>query len=353
MDEDYWLQRIEQVDVDDAVAPPPPQPVPARGADEPTILAFAGKALRVTFFGVADGDDYLRMDWRGLHKRGPKLKASFTFSDEFSLNGMHVSDVRSLADSVLQKRLELTIADLVGSQVKMTETLVVEAAAPFKYIDLSARASVSYEEGTRCTQQLTLYVPARALHDARRACAAQQYSHFLECAAAANGAEVGVTKMAALVGHSSHTISTALGPRSPMGGRALTDIEATMRTHRADGFASFTVALEAALIKKGKGKRVAAAATGETTKRTRTKLGQFGQVFIDSYLDLYMTQGVNRASVVARILSSATLREDELGSAAWTTAVVEGRLHNKANERRAAEKRRAAAADAAEVQDVE
>ena len=66
-----------------------------------------------------------------------------------------------------------------------------------------------------------------------------------------------------------------------------------------------------------------------------------------------MTQGVNRASVVARILSSATLREDELGSAAWTTAVVEGRLHNKANERRAAEKRRAAAADAAEVQDVE
>jgi hypothetical protein len=33
--------------------------------------------------------------------------------------------------------------------------------------------------------------------------------------------------------------------------------------------------------------------------------------------------------------------------------VVESRLHNKANERRAAEKRRAAAADAAEVQDVE
>ena len=215
MDEDYWLQRIEQVDVDDAVAPPPPQPVPARGADEPTILAFAGKALRVTFFGVADGDDYLRMDWRGLHKRGPKLKASFTFSDEFSLNGMHVSDVRSLADSVLQKRLELTIADLVGSQVKMTETLVVEAAAPFKYIDLSARASVSYEEGTRCTQQLTLYVPARALHDARRACAAQQYSHFLECAAAANGAEVGVTKMAALVGH-----STSATPSRRRSGRA-------------------------------------------------------------------------------------------------------------------------------------
>ena len=357
MDEyEYWQERCAQDDVDNS-ATPTPQPVPPPGADDVHVIALRGKMLRASFFGVSDGDEYLRADWRGLHQRGPKLKAQFTFADEISLDGVNISDVQSLAEYVLQKRLNLTVADLVGSQLKMTEAggnQLIDAGQ-FKYVDLSARASVSYEEDMECKQQLTFYLRASVLHTARVAWAAARYEIFLERAGTALGAVVRDVKIAALIGHGNTTVKTALGhagARSPIGGRALADIESTMRKHFADGFASFSVALEAASMKKVNKRKRAAGADGETVARTRTNLSEFGRVFIDSYLDAYMSvQGDSRKRLVDRILSTAQTRDVELGSAAWTEVVVGQRLHNMANQRRAAERRAATAAGAATAAD--
>jgi hypothetical protein len=259
----YWQMRIDQDDDDGAVAMPAPQPVPVRDAGEPTIIQFSGAAVRVTFHAVPAGDDYLREDWRGAHMRGPKLKSSFSFSDAISLKDITVSDVQSLAEHILKKRLDLTASQLVGSRIKLTEVgnMQLSDAVQYKYVDLSAPASVVYEESIQCPKQITFYVPEQLLQSARVDWALVRYGIFLERAAMATGTSVSANQMAALIGHGSHTIKHALGPRSPMGGSTLADIESTMRAHFADGFASFAVALEAALIKKGKrqGKRAATA----------------------------------------------------------------------------------------------
>ena len=102
-----------------------------------------------------------------------------------------------------------------------------------------------------------------------------------------------------------------------------------------------------------------------TIKRSRTNISRVGHAFLDAYVDAYMgMEGtVNRNSLVARILATATTREAELDSSAWTSQVVMARLKNVANQRRAAIKKAEAQAEdedepgeaeeAEEVQDVD
>jgi hypothetical protein len=139
----------------------------AREEEPATIIQFVGETIRVTFFAVAEEDDYLRNDWRGTHVRGPKKRSSFTFSDDISFNDINIiSDVQQLARDVLKKRLNLNVSDLVGNRVKMTDVGATQLvnAGQFQYIELTAPAQKSYEEGTKCTKHLqeresTLFFP--------------------------------------------------------------------------------------------------------------------------------------------------------------------------------------------------
>jgi hypothetical protein len=66
----------------------------------------------------------------------------------------------------------------VGNRVKMTDVgnNQLMNAAQFEYIELSSPAQKSYQEGIKCTKQLTFFLPADVLHRARVEWAANKYT---------------------------------------------------------------------------------------------------------------------------------------------------------------------------------
>jgi hypothetical protein len=359
---EYWELRLEQ---DDAAPQPVPEVVPAPDAIDESVVDLRGEGILVTFFGVQHTDAYLREDaLRGGQLRGPKLKAEFKFSDYVSLAGLTCGTMQSFAAHALMDRVSLPATNLAGSVVRSTKTTgtTYSAAVGFEYVDLSTPIRISHEEGVKAKIQLTVFVGAQELHCARVARAAERYEVFRERADAACNKKVPDGQLATLIGHSSSTIKIALGARSPMGGATLGDVEATMRKHFADGFDSFAVALEAALMKKGKrvaqeppvaeGAGVLGSAT-KTTKRTRTNISRLGQVFIDSYLDMFMETKANRGGLFASILKAAETRKEELEASAWTDKTIATRLKNEAIKKRKSDRAARVAAGGAEVAEVE